>query len=197
MLALSRKHGTGDSAFLWIGQCGRNRNFNRGHTLGTVFSFTSFPLTANNSSVLLYAGSEMSLSEPASLKRLAISVLILLSAIAGGVVVGVNGFAMAWTASERHSWAAQVMAVVFAFSIPAAMTLALTYVRPAYAIAIFALVAAPTFMMLHPAADMNIKMGHKSNPLTFAILINTTGCLFGTLLGASLRFVVNPQRIVS
>jgi hypothetical protein len=136
----------------------------------------------------------MSLSEPASLKRIAITALVFLLALVGGVVVGVNGFAMAWTSGERHSSTSQVMAAVFAFLIPAALTLVLTYVRPAYAIVIFTLVATPTFLMLYPATDMNIKMGNKSNPLTFAIVINTIGGLSGTLLGAWPRFVVNQQR---
>ncbi len=139
----------------------------------------------------------MSLPEPISKRRIAITALVLLSSLVGGVVVGVNGFAMAWTSGERHSSTSQVMAAVFAFSIPAALTLVLTYVRPAYAIVIFTLVAAPTFLMLYPAADMNIKMGNKSNPLTFAIVISTLGCLSGTLLGAWPRFVVNQQRVDS
>lgn len=139
----------------------------------------------------------MSLPKPISKRRIAITALILLSALVGGVVVGAHGFAMAWTSGERHSSTSQIMAAVFAFLIPATLPLVLTYVRPAYAIVIFTLVAAPTFVMLYPAADINIKLGHKENPLTFAIVINTMACLSGTLLGATLRFVMNQQRVDS
>src|SRR5690348_562340 len=86
--------------------------------------------------------------------RVTVTVLLLLCALLGGCIAGINAFAMAWTAGERHSSTSQVIATVIAFSIPAAITTALTFRRPAYALLILALVAAPTFQ-LYPAANKN------------------------------------------
>ncbi|MBA4031745.1 MAG: hypothetical protein C0478_12770 [Planctomyces sp.] len=136
----------------------------------------------------------MSTSDSIPKDSVVVTVLVLFFAFFGGFIAAGNGFAMAWTAGDRHSSTSQLMATIVAFSIPAAITLVLSCARPAYAILIFVLVVSPTFLMLYPTADKNFKMGNRSNPLTSAIVINTIGCLSGTLLGASLGFLMKQPR---